>query len=169
MDRKEFRQITDRRYDAMVKRFSNKQAGPVPFSKDDYAIFVWNLLGRRTTGTVECHYCGANLHIGTLELDHRIAPSRGGMLGFENLTPCCSPCNAQKGEMTDDAFRQLLLFAGCMNLTDRANLLGRLQIATRFIHGQKAAQKRAKKQPGRVNWRTVRLAPVRTREPRGVA
>ena len=40
-----------------------------------------------------CHYCGADPPGG---VDHVIPPSRGGHQSYDNLVPCCEPCNERK-------------------------------------------------------------------------
>src|SRR5882724_5177906 len=53
-----------------------------------------------------CHYCARALPLGRLTIDHRIPIIRGGTDDHSNLVLACLTCNAQKGPMTDQEFRE---------------------------------------------------------------
>ena len=44
----------------------------------------------------KCEYCGADAS----HVDHQTPRARGGKDDFDNLVPCCEPCNRAKGMMT---------------------------------------------------------------------
>jgi 5-methylcytosine-specific restriction endonuclease McrA len=47
-----------------------------------------------------------------MQIDHKLAPGRGGTNDQKNLVPSCGVCNTQKGDMTPDEFRAWLFRAG---------------------------------------------------------
>ncbi|WP_422388695.1 HNH endonuclease [Afipia carboxidovorans] len=63
----------------------------------------------------ECAYCGVPVVTITYSsdsdnlatIDHRIPLSRGGTWKRRNLTCACRRCNNEKGDMTEDEFRDL--------------------------------------------------------------
>lgn len=44
-----------------------------------------------------CVYCGCNLTISTMTLDHVYPESKGGLTDWANLRAACSKCNGEKG------------------------------------------------------------------------
>ena len=52
-----------------------------------------------------CAYCGGS---GPLQVDHRIALSRGGTHDITNILPACRSCNTRKGAMSETDFRSRL-------------------------------------------------------------
>jgi len=45
-----------------------------------------------------CAYCGATpYHSDAITLDHVVPKSKGGSNSFDNLLPCCTYCNGDKG------------------------------------------------------------------------
>lgn len=85
----------------------------------------------KTSG--HCYYCGCNLTVDSVCLDHVLAKSKGGTRELHNLVPCCIKCNSSKGTKSIDEFRRhlacpvkftesqmnLLMDIGCY---DRVNL-----------------------------------------------
>ena len=55
-----------------------------------------------------CPYCGEQLHVETVGLDHRIPRARGGSDELDNLQLVCMPCNAAKGNMSHENFVRLM-------------------------------------------------------------
>lgn len=55
-----------------------------------------------------CYYCGADLRAPGVEatLDHRVPRSRGGTDVRSNLVPACRECNAAKGCLTVEEYRE---------------------------------------------------------------
>jgi 5-methylcytosine-specific restriction endonuclease McrA len=49
-----------------------------------------------------CLYCGAKAPKVTLELEHVIPKSRGGLGTWENLVSACHPCNQRKADRTPE-------------------------------------------------------------------
>jgi 5-methylcytosine-specific restriction endonuclease McrA len=45
-----------------------------------------------------CSYCGVNVGIDKLTIDHIIPLGSGGQNTIDNVTPACWPCNLNKGE-----------------------------------------------------------------------
>lgn len=43
-----------------------------------------------------CAHCGVKLNINTMEKDHAISLSKGGMSDLSNIVPLCSKCNSNK-------------------------------------------------------------------------
>jgi len=166
----EFNTLIRNRYRSMQTRFGPRfskrgrvirPGQHIPFTVNEYQQWHLEQLGGTPTGRAECVYCHHKVGVEDLEADHRVAPSQGGSLGFDNLVPACAPCNKQKGEMTDMGFHRLLDLLNQPNFreVDRTNILGRLQRETKFLWG-------AKRRPGKSN--TVRLNPAgRIRLPAG--
>lgn len=55
-----------------------------------------------------CWYCGGNADIGSYGVDHVVPVSRGGSDEDSNLVPVCVFCNAKKGALSVEEFRDLL-------------------------------------------------------------
>lgn len=53
-----------------------------------------------------CHYCGRMLTKVETTLDHKISRSSAPHLkhDFDNLVPCCWPCNGLKGSISHDMY-----------------------------------------------------------------
>lgn len=70
--------------------------------------YTWSqVMAVHMRGGKRCSYC--DTPTAQPEPDHVIPISRGGRNGIENILPCCSLCNADKGDMTPtewDAYRQ---------------------------------------------------------------
>jgi 5-methylcytosine-specific restriction endonuclease McrA len=56
-----------------------------------------------------CYYCNKPLSINELTEDHRIPLSKGGTDWIANIVPCCRRCNPQKGNKTEQEYRNWLL------------------------------------------------------------
>lgn len=58
------------------------------------------------SGYWNCTYCGKELHLNTLTLDHKISRSRAPELRYDldNLTPACYDCNMAKGSKSAEEF-----------------------------------------------------------------
>lgn len=54
----------------------------------------------------KCKYCSTPLDFLTVTLDHRFPKIYGGKDDFENLVPCCSKCNREKGAMFYKEFKK---------------------------------------------------------------
>ena len=55
-----------------------------------------------------CELCGKHDDEGTLQLDHIIPHSKGGSDDISNLQVLCSTCNANKRDMDDEDFREII-------------------------------------------------------------
>ncbi len=51
---------------------------------------------QQKTSSGTCHYCGRNVGIKNLTMDHVVPLSRGGRSTKGNLVPCCKKCNTAK-------------------------------------------------------------------------
>ncbi len=54
-----------------------------------------------------CHYCGKNVGINKLTMDHVIPLARGGRSTKGNLVPCCKACNNAKKDALPAALDNL--------------------------------------------------------------
>ncbi len=54
-----------------------------------------------------CHYCGKNVGINKLTMDHVIPLARGGRSTKGNLVPCCKACNNTKKDRLPSALDNL--------------------------------------------------------------
>jgi 5-methylcytosine-specific restriction endonuclease McrA len=62
-----------------------------------------------------CDYCGvrfSRLKKTRMNMDHRFPISRGGSAEVANLALCCRACNAAKGPLSEQEFRELLAVIG---------------------------------------------------------
>lgn len=61
------------------------------------------------SGVWNCYYCGVELHLNELTLDHRLSRSRHPELRYEltNLVPACWTCNTQKGSRDAEEFLEV--------------------------------------------------------------
>jgi len=51
-----------------------------------------------------CVFCGVDLELGEIQLDHVIPESRGGGTVYDNLQVTCKKCNTEKGVLTEEQF-----------------------------------------------------------------
>lgn len=51
-----------------------------------------------------CIYCGKKLNKNNRTIDHLYPRCTGGISITNNLFPCCSPCNEDKGNLTHDEY-----------------------------------------------------------------
>lgn len=56
-----------------------------------------------------CQYCGDDLGIKDVTMDHVVPRSRGGQLTWENTVAACADCNAEKADRTPQEARMPLL------------------------------------------------------------
>lgn len=70
-------------------------------------------------GYRECAYCGRDLTLSQVTIDHVRPPKQGGGDVFSNILPCCRPCNSKKGEKhlytflmedVDEYYRKKVIF-----------------------------------------------------------
>ena len=57
----------------------------------------------------KCAYCGEDITLKTMQVDHIHAIYNGGDNEVENLNPSCRACNFYKGAMDVETFRKALL------------------------------------------------------------
>ncbi len=57
-------------------------------------------------GTLTCLYCKKNIEFGKDHLEHKIPISRGGTNIYENLGIACSKCNLEKGNKTEEEYKE---------------------------------------------------------------
>lgn len=68
---------------------------------DSPGMYTWaQVIGLHLKAGKLCSYC--DQLTAEPEPDHVIPISRGGRNGIENILPCCSLCNADKGDMTPE-------------------------------------------------------------------
>jgi hypothetical protein len=103
-----------------------KQAMPVYFDKRALEQWLWKIVGLNAK---PCPYCNVPIDILSLTLDHVIPRSAGGEFALDNMQVICKDCNAMKGDLSDDAFRQVLALARTLSGYDQAKLFGRLKAA----------------------------------------
>ena len=105
-------------YDSMTKRFAQREnkrgritqiGRKIPFTKDEFRDWLRERLGGEG-GVVQCAYCSTWVSAADFSLDHCVPVGRGGLLGLENLTVCCQPCNQIKGRMLAESYRKLRTF-----------------------------------------------------------
>lgn len=53
----------------------------------------------------KCYFCDSHITIYTIEVDHLIPVTRGGTNDYNNLAGCCSFCNKEKHNKTEDEYR----------------------------------------------------------------
>jgi len=58
---------------------------------------------QKTTG--HCAYCGCEITLKTMQVDHIIALDRGGKDEIDNMLPACRSCNHYKHTLTLEDFR----------------------------------------------------------------
>lgn len=49
-----------------------------------------------------CQYCGIQLHVKELTIDHIIPKAQGGRSVWTNVCACCKPCNNKKADRTPE-------------------------------------------------------------------
>lgn len=52
-----------------------------------------------------CHYCGCELTLETMTIDHKIPRSAGGKTVVANLAAACEPCNKAKADRPYASFK----------------------------------------------------------------
>jgi len=87
----------------VVRAKSNKHRALRLAAEGAFTAAEWTELVRSYRG--RCAYCG---EASLLEPDHRVALSRGGSNGIENILPACRRCNARKHRMSEAEFRARL-------------------------------------------------------------
>lgn len=70
-----------------------------------------------------CTYCGINLVVNIMSLDHKVPRSQGGTDKEENLIICCKSCNLAKSSMSEAEFRALLKLLSQPPFTERVKKL----------------------------------------------
>lgn len=62
------------------------------------------------SGVWKCTYCGDELYLNMLTLDHKLSRSRRPDLRYDldNLVPACWTCNSAKGSMSIDEYKAKL-------------------------------------------------------------
>lgn len=55
-----------------------------------------------------CAYCGCDLNIHDMQIDHMLSLAMGGSDKFPNLMPSCQQCNYYKDTMTLESFREYI-------------------------------------------------------------
>lgn len=62
------------------------------------------------SGVWHCHYCGCELYLNTLTLDHKLSRGRRPDLRFDldNLVPACLEDNTAKGSRSDEEYLALI-------------------------------------------------------------
>jgi 5-methylcytosine-specific restriction endonuclease McrA len=60
--------------------------------------------------TPDCPYCLRKMQWNELSFDHMMPSSRGGANSSDNLVLCCNVCNRQKGNLTVEEYKALLVF-----------------------------------------------------------
>jgi 5-methylcytosine-specific restriction endonuclease McrA len=55
-----------------------------------------------------CEYCGCELNVLTMTIDHRRPRALAGSSGKPNLVPACERCNGKKAMRSEQEFRDWL-------------------------------------------------------------
>jgi 5-methylcytosine-specific restriction endonuclease McrA len=55
-----------------------------------------------------CVYCGVDLELNEIHIDHVIPESKGGPTNIQNLQVTCRKCNTEKGALSESAFEDKL-------------------------------------------------------------
>jgi len=55
-----------------------------------------------------CVFCGLDLELSEIHLDHVIPESQGGPTSYHNLQVSCGKCNREKGVLTEAEFEKRL-------------------------------------------------------------
>lgn len=84
----------------------------------------------------KCYYCGKELRIETVCLDHKTPLFRGGTNDNENIVACCAFCNFQKGKRTEEEYR-LWLEEMRQAGVDTSRSVARQPAYRRFIRAKK--------------------------------
>ena len=74
-----------------------------------------------------CAYCGKEITLKEMQVDHFISKELGGTLRFENLFPACRRCNFYKQYHLLHEFRELLI-----TLSDRLLDMFQVKIASDY-------------------------------------
>jgi 5-methylcytosine-specific restriction endonuclease McrA len=130
-----------------------KAAAAIMFTKLDLGDWLWRQVG---LNAVLCPYCSAPIDILSLTLDHIMPRSAGGEFTLANMQVVCADCNASKGDLTHEAFVQILTLARSLSRYDRGKLLSKLKAshhgsAQRFFRDKSGAPAHVAplpKQPG---------------------
>lgn len=56
----------------------------------------------------KCGYCGINLTINSMHMDHMVPVCRGGSHTLSNMIASCPPCNLRKNKRTYDEFMAII-------------------------------------------------------------
>lgn len=64
------------------------------------------LIYQKTNG--KCSYCGCDLELNKMQIDHIIPIDRWGTNNLENLLPSCRQCNFYKSTMSIEGFRKMV-------------------------------------------------------------
>lgn len=57
---------------------------------------------------LRCVYCGVDLLVNEVQLDHVVAEAKGGATSYDNLQVTCPKCNREKGILTESEFENKL-------------------------------------------------------------
>lgn len=74
-----------------------------------------------------CGYCGREISLKEMQIDHMWPKCRGGSDEMENLLPSCGQCNHYKRSLTVDGFRDRML-----SLDKRISQMYTLKVAVKF-------------------------------------
>ena len=69
-----------------------------------FSIVKVNKIFNRFNG--RCAYCGSELTIKDMTVDHIIPKRNGGNNKYKNLFPACKSCNHEKGHLFINAYRR---------------------------------------------------------------
>lgn len=76
-----------------------------------------------------CWYCGEEMDMAEISLDHRAPVSRGGSHNRDNLVLCHKGCNLAKGDLMGHEFQSLLDLLYELGDEARNSVLKRLKMA----------------------------------------
>lgn len=104
-----------------------KPASVILFTKQDLERWLWRTVG---LNAIRCPYCNAPIDILALTLDHIEPRSIGGQFALDNMQPICHDCQERKGNLTHEAYANLMRFASSeLSAYDQGILLARLKAA----------------------------------------
>lgn len=73
-----------------------------------------------------CCYCGKEVPVFKMSVDHKMPLAFGGKTEPWNITLCCKTCNRAKGDLSAEVYTEILRIAGAFSERARDNMIRRL-------------------------------------------
>ena len=100
-----------------------------------------------------CMYCGHEVPLEDIQVDHKTPITRGGSDSDKNLQLLCASCNSRKGAMTDGEFRRIYKSVGLLPARQAAGSPTKVIPIERFEDVSKAISRRKTKRRRRYHSR----------------